>query len=324
MSHSFRLMAASVAAAVAISGAAMAQEIKGLTIGGGSVGADFFILGAALQKVLSEAFPSARIENTSTSGSVENFRLLRRKEIDVGIFTNTAVVDAWDGRNAFANEPPFQEIRSIAGTFHFTYSIITLASTNLKATADFKGKRVGIGPDGRTLKPLYQPWFEASSGLSYDTDIQHVFASYADIYRMLGEGRVDGAVGFTSGFKIPASIQELASGKPLRWVSMDPAKLTAAKVEHITFPVGSLPGQTEPVTAARYGLVAIGATKDMSDGTAYAIAKAVHQNLKKLTDLQPALAQALADPTTLAGDTAPFPFHPGAQRYWTEAGLWKR
>jgi TRAP transporter TAXI family solute receptor len=317
-------MASAAVALVAIAGASPAQDIKGLTIGGGSVGADFFVLGTALQKVLSEANPGARVENTSTTGSVENLRLLRRKEIDVGLFTNTAVVDAWHGRGAFANEPAFQEIRTIAGAFNFTYSIITLASSNLRTMADIKGRRIGIGPDARTLKPLYAPWIEAASGLNYDSDIQHVFASYADIFRMLGEGRVDAVVGFTSGFKVPASIHELSSAKALRWVSMDGAKLDAAKIGRITFPPGSLPGQAEPVVAARYGLVALGATKDMSDATAYAVAKAIHQNLRKIAELQPALAQAISDPSILTGDADPFPYHPGAQRYWTEAGLWKR
>ncbi|MSP87995.1 MAG: TAXI family TRAP transporter solute-binding subunit [Alphaproteobacteria bacterium] len=315
---------AAAVAMLGMAGAASAQDVKGLTIGGGSVGADFFVLGTALQKVLSDVYPGARIENTSTTGSLENLRLLRRKDIDLGLYTNTAVADAWHGRGAFASEPAFQEIRSIAGVFHFTYSIITLASSSLKDPADIKGKRIGIGPDAKTLKPLYAPWIEASSGLNYDTDIQHVYASYADIFRMLGEGRVDGVVGFTSGFKVPASLQELSSAKPLRWISMDAGKLAAAKLEPITFPPGALPGQTTPVTAAKFGLVAIAATTTMSDATAYSIAKAIHQNLKKLTELQPALGQAVTEPTTLAADTTPFPFHPGAQKYWTEAGLWKR
>jgi hypothetical protein len=316
--------ASTAVAMLAMAGAASAQDIKGLTIGGGSVGADFFVLGTALQNVLSEVYPKARIENTSTTGSLENLRLLRRKDVDLGIFTNTAVADAWHGRGAFANEAPYQEIRSIAGVFHFTYSIITLASSSLKTPADIKGKRIGIGPDAKTLKPLYAPWIEASSGLNYDTDIQHVYASYADIFRMLGEGRVDGVVGFTSGFKVPASIQELSSSKRLRWISMDAGKLAAVKIEPITFPPGSLPGQTEPVVAAKFGLVALAATKDMSDAVAYSVAKAIHQNLKKLTELQPALGQAVSEPATLAADTDPFPYHPGAQKYWTEAGLWKR
>jgi TRAP transporter TAXI family solute receptor len=324
MFSTFRATIVAVGALSAAS-AASAQDIKGLTIGGGSVGADFFVLGAALQNVLSEAFPKSLIENTSTTGSVENLRLLRRKDVDLGLFTSTAVVDAWHGRGAFTTEPAFEEIRAVAGFFHFTYSLITLAASPIKAPVDIKGKRIGIGPDARSLKPLYQPWIEASSGLSYDTDLQHVYASYADIYRMLGEGRVDGVVGFTSGFKVPASILDLSNAKPLRWITMDAAKLDAAGIGHITFPAGALPGQTTAVTAARFGLVTMGARKDMPDQVAYAIAKAVHQNLAKLTQLQPAVGQAAADPTTLASaDAAPFPYHPGAQRYWVEAGLWKR
>lgn len=313
-----------VAAGVAASAAgASAQELKGLTIGSGSVGADFFVLGTSLQRVLSEAFPRARIENTATTGSVENFRLLRRKDIDVGLYTTSAVLDAWHGRAGFANEPAFQEIRTIAGVFHFTYSLISLRSSGFKSMTDLKGKRVGIGPDPKTLGPLYSPFINAS-GLNYEKDIQHVYASYADIFRMVGEGRIDAVVGFTSGFKVPASIQELASAKDIRWLSMDADALTKAGLLPITFPMGSLPGQEGPVVACKIGFVAMAATKDMPDDVAYTVAKAVHQNLKKLAELQPALGESVAEPMTLANNTDPFPYHPGAMKYWQEAGLWKR
>ena len=77
------MLAIAVVAAASPFGAerASAQELKGLTIGSGSVGADFFVLGTTLQQVLSKAHPNAKIENTATTGSVENARLLRKKEI---------------------------------------------------------------------------------------------------------------------------------------------------------------------------------------------------------------------------------------------------
>ena len=310
-------------AMLAASGAASAQDIKGLTVGSGSVGADFFVLGTSMQRVLSEVFPNARIENTATSGSAENMRLLRRKDIDLGLYATTAMIDAWYGRNAYANEKPFTEIRSIAGVFHFTYCLISLRSSGFTKMSDLKGKRIGIGPDAKTLAPLYSPFFTAH-GLDFEKDIQHVYASYADIFRMVGEGRVDAVVGFTSGAKVPASIQELASSKPIRWISMDADMLKKAGREYITFPMGSLPGQEGPVVSARHGLVTIAAIDQMPDATAYTVAKAIHQNLKRLADLQPALGEAINDPMTLTGSTDPYPYHPGAIKYWTEVGLWKR
>jgi TRAP-type uncharacterized transport system substrate-binding protein len=92
----------------------------------------------------------------------------------------------------------------------------------------------------------------------------------------------------------------------------------------MTFPMGSLPGQEGPAVVARHGLTVVAATAESPDTLAYAIAKAIHQNLKRLVNLQPALGEALEDPAVLSEDTKPFPYHPGAIGYWTEAGLWKR
>lgn len=314
---------ATLSAALAMSDSApsAAQEIEGITIGSGSVGADFFVLGATLQQVLSKKFPDARIENTATSGSVENLRLLRRGDIDAGIFTTTAIIDAWDSKGAFANEEPYKEIRTLSGVFPFTYNLITLADSGITSMADVNGKRVGIGPDPATLLPLYSPFFEAG-GLNMQEDIQPVYASYADIYRMLGEGQLDAVVGFTSGSKVPASIQELASARDIRWIPMDAPALEQAGLVPVVFPAGALPDQPEEVTGVAIGFVAIGTTDQLPDETAYAFVKSLHENLEEIATLQPAMRQAIDNPSTLTSSTDPYPYHPGAIRYWKEVGLW--
>lgn len=318
------LVAALAAAVVSHNTApSAAQKIKGITIGSGSVGADFFVLGTSLQQVLSKKFPDARIENSATSGSVENFRLLRRGDVDVGIYTTTAVTTAWDAKGAFANEKPYKEIRTLAGVFPFTYHLISLADSRIVGMADLKSKRVGIGPDPATLIPLYSPFFEAS-GINMQKDIVPIYASYADIYRMLGEGQIDAVVGFTSGSKVPASIQELASAKDIRWISFEAGALEKAGLKPIMFQAGTLPDQPEKVIGVATGFVALGATEQLPDDVAYAFVKSLHENLKEISTLQPALGQAVRDPSTLTSNTDPFPYHPGAIRYWKEVGLWPK
>ncbi|MGQ0662831.1 MAG: TAXI family TRAP transporter solute-binding subunit [Pseudomonadota bacterium] len=299
-----------------------AQELKGLTIGSGSVGGDFFILGTALQQVVSKAYPNAKIENSATAGSVENLRLLRKKEIDVGILAadSPPVVNAWRGEGGFKDERPYQEIRALIGFFHFTYNVLTRKDSGIKTYADLKGKRVGIGPDPALNDPFYSPFIEAN-GINYKNDINRVYASYADIFRMLKEGRVDASVGWTSGFKIPASIQELQSATPIRWMSMDPEALRRANLEPVVFPAGTL--QEEATTSVKLGFVVVGTTNALLDNVAYAFAKAVHQNFSHLAEMQPAIRQGVSDPSTLTAKAGPLPYHPGAIRYWKEAGLWK-
>ena len=301
-----------------------AQKLDGVTIGSGSVGGDFYLMGTAMQQVLSEAHPGAKVENTVTAGSVENLRLLRRKDIDVGIFTITgnAIKDAWNGRKAFEKEKPYTELRNLAGFFHFIYHVITLADSDIKTYADLMGKRISVGPDPNINDATYSPFIMAN-GLDY-FKLDKVYMSYGDAFRLLGEGRVDASITWSSGFKLPPAVQELAASKKLRWLPQSRQGLIDAKLEVVEFPAGSLPHLTADQVAPKYGLVAIATTKDMSDDTAYAIVKTLHKRFDQFAQLQPAIQEAGANPETLTANTDPVPYHPGAIRYWKEAGLWKR
>jgi TRAP transporter TAXI family solute receptor len=68
-----------------------------------------------------------------------------------------------------------------------------------------------------------------------------------------------------------------------------------------------------------FGMVAtVVVSADMSDATAYAITKAVFENFDDFKKLHPAVANITKE-GSLRGDTAPF--HPGAVKYFKEAGL---
>lgn len=304
---------------------AASQEIDGLTIGSASVGGDFFVLGTAMQQILAETWPDGKFENSVTAGSVENARLLRRKEIDVGVFTITSVAlkDAWNGTGGFSEEEPYTELRNLAGFFHFIYHVFTRKDSGVETYADLKGKRVGIGPDPNINDPEYRVFIEAH-GLDYMEDLDRVYASYADIFRLTGEGRVDASVTWTSGFKLPVSVQELASAHDLHWLPMRREALEGAGLHVVDFPAGSIPHLDEANVAPKYGLVSIATTTDMSDDTAYALVKVLHEKFEQFSELQPAIREAGANPQTLTASSDPIPYHPGAIRYWKEAGLWNR
>ena len=58
----------------------------------------------------------------------------------------------------------------------------------------------------------------------------------------------------------------------------------------------------------------------VDDESAYAMAKAMHQNWKQMQKDYPPLRGTKADALVPANN--PIPYHPGAVKYWKEAGLW--
>jgi TRAP transporter TAXI family solute receptor len=312
-----------VVAAAAVLGAGPAHaEMKGMTIGSGSVGADFFAFGSALQRALAKAYPKLTFENTSTSGSVENVRLLHRKEVDVAIYqVSDATIGAWDGTGRFKGEAPYKELRTIGTLFTFNYSLMVPKNSAMRTIEDFKGKRVAIGPDPATQDSHCKPIFQAF-GVDYE-GMRRVYGSYSDIFRQFAEGRVDAGIGYMSGFIPLPSILELFASTEVRWINMDPAKLRAGGINPITVPAGTLPFQDGPLVVAQRGLNLLGGTSAMSDEQAYEVARTMHKDLAVMAELVPVLKSNVANPASLAQATEPFPYHPGAAKYWREQGFMK-
>jgi TRAP transporter TAXI family solute receptor len=273
--------------------------------------------------VAGQSFPDLTFENTATSGSVENVRLLHRGEIDAAIFQlSEATKGAWTGTGRFEGEEPYTDIRTIGTLFDFKYAIIVPADSSIKTVDDLKGKSIAIGPDPASQDVHAAPLFTAH-GLDYENDLERFYGSYSDLYRQVGEGRYDAGIGYMSGFIPIAAIQELAAGTDIRWIGWDAEKLKANDIVPVTVPANTVIGQTEPFVAAQRGLNLFATTDKLSDEAAYELAKTLHQELEFIAELVPALRANVSDPATLVQPTTPFPYHPGAERYWREAGILK-
>ena len=68
---------------------------------------------------------------------------------------------------------------------------------------------------------------------------------------------------------------------------------------------------------------ALAARDDMPDDVAYEIVKTLHENIEQIVLLLPAVRAAVENPDVFTSSSDPFPYHPGAIRYWKEVGLWK-
>jgi hypothetical protein len=313
---------AALAAAIALSCGAAQAEMKGMTIGSGSVGADYFSFGSALQQVLAKAHPKLTFENTSTSGSVENIRLLNRGEVELALFQiSEATKGAWDGTGRFSKEKPYKTLRVIGSLFNFNYTVIVRKSSAIKSIEELQGKSIVVGPDPATQDVHAGPIFEAF-GVDY-MKMKRVYGSYSDIYRQFNEGRADAGMGYMAGYIPIAAILELAAGTELRWLNLDGDKLKAKGIVPVTVPAGKLPHQEGPLVVAQRGLNVLAGTTALADDQAYEVAHLLHKQIATIAELVPVLRSAIAEPAQLAAASDPFPYHPGAAKYWREAGLLK-
>jgi TRAP transporter TAXI family solute receptor len=138
----------------------------------------------------------------------------------------------------------------------------------------------------------------------------------------LRDGKID--VFINGGFLPTAEIADIARGRPLLWISGDPAKIKAAadswSNDTLTVPKGAYPFVTQDETTIVVWS-AILAGVHVPEETVYKLIKAMAENGERVRSIHPSLAQFALD-TSFRNPTE-LSYHPGAARYYREVGLLK-
>lgn len=138
----------------------------------------------------------------------------------------------------------------------------------------------------------------------------------------LRDGKID--VFINGGFLPTAEIADVGRGRPLMWISGDPIKTKAAadrwtsKVVPVPKGVYSFVTQDE-LTIALWNSVVAGA--HVPEETVYKFVKAMAQQQDRVRAIHPSLAEFA--PAKVFGNPTQLSYHPGAARYYREAGLLK-
>jgi hypothetical protein len=314
------LMIASAAAAAAGVGAgsATAAELDRITIGTNPAGTLYNTMGAAFANVLQEKLGIPSIARPFAGSSVY-LPQLQRGEITMGVNSALDLEAAYNGQ-----EPYDQKMNKLRGEilmWRAPYAYITKANSGIKSVEDLKGKRVVTA--FRAIASFYRfnQAILATGGLT-EKDVQAVtMTSVPDSIRAVVEGQVDAA---PVALGIPALRQADAGvSGGIRVVAIGKQEDKLGVLLGIGgFTINPSPvnaGVLEPTRVARFDVYLNSSTAIDDDG-AYKIAKTLHENWTKLQTDLPALKSLAAK--ELAPANNPHPYHPGAVKYFKEAGLW--
>jgi hypothetical protein len=181
------------------------------------------------------------------------------------------------------------------------------------------GKR-NSGSEGSALHIL------SALGIEPGTDFDVISLGYGPSADAIQDGK---AVGMNTPAGVPVSAVTRAFAAAngdlvvLAFSLEDTAIINAALGDDIalwspfTIPAGTYPGQQQDVaTIAQPNFLAVNA--DVSDEDVYQLTKAIYQNLPFLAGIHAATKDMALDSATTG---LPLPLHPGALRYYEEAGL---
>lgn len=290
-----------------------------LSVGTAPPGGAFFVVGGAVSEVLGQYGSEYgwQVTSEATMGSQENIRRLASGELDVALSNAAITYHAVRGQGEW--ERPY-EMRSVMTLAPNVALFITLASSDVTGIADLAGRRVVVGPAGAGFEYFVRPIVEAH-GIGYD-DMNVLHATQSGAVDMLTDGSATAA--FLGGAVPTASITQAAASSDIRFVPFEPAVREGLIADYpffrpATIPAGTYRGQEEDFQGLDVGSMHLIASADADEELIYRITRVLYENRDAVRQRHPAGAAINPDNVVRRTGTE---FHPGAIRYYREAGIW--
>jgi len=315
-------VAAVTAAAMVVGVAGSANaDLKRINIGSNPAGSVYFLLAGGFAKLFQKEL-KIRANAQPHAGSSVYLPLMDKGEIVLGL--NSSL----DSGMAVAGTAPFKSqmknVRMIARVWILPYAYMVKENSGIKTMADLRGKRVLVKTITNVSLAQANSTLLSTAGLSSSNvtaiDSGGVVAGINSVV----EGR---AMAATVALSMPAMRKAHATVPGgLRVLGLGPmasdeflAKGMAGLYTMKIKPSKRLPfvkGETLIAAFDSY----LNAGSQVNDADAYKLAKVLHSNWKKLQKDYPPLRGT--PQKALAPANNAMPYHPGAVKYWKEAGLW--
>ena len=298
-----------------------AIEATDLTWGTGTLGGTIQLMGTACASVLQEKIPNMSVTVQATGGSIENCRLLASGDINIG--HTTQMYDAYVGQGPFAEDGPNDKILALMDLYDVESVAIVLDKSSIQSLEDLEGKTVVLGPSGSGIASMATALMSAYG--YNDSNCKMLNLANDQAVDALKDGTVDMIWGFCSA-KVPASyLESLYTTVDCRALPQDPEKIKLACSESKDFFQSVIAGGTLPFVAEDYINMAAPAEQfasaAMSEDVAYTFVKTICENVDALANYY-APATCITAENALHGLPTQFPIHPGAAKYFKEAGVW--
>jgi TRAP transporter TAXI family solute receptor len=299
---------------IALARSALATQRPRLLLLSGSSGGVFSAYGAALGELLIRD-AGLTVDVQQTGGSNDNIRALGRGEADLALVNMGPAYEGWEGRKPFEKDGPQKALRALFPMYETPFSLVALRSRGVRNLADLKGRVVGVGPAGGPGEVFFR-------GLTAELGIETTIAtgSASELARRVIDGEID-AFWFGAGLPVGIFAQVVEKGDGIVFGLTD-AEVAAfrhafAYAAPYEIPARTYKGQDQPLrTVAIWNFVL--ASDRLGEDVAYAVTKTA---LEKAATLRAAVPAALGTLAANAATNAFLPFHPGAVRYYREAGI---
>ncbi|WP_368185666.1 TAXI family TRAP transporter solute-binding subunit [Aestuariibius sp. HNIBRBA575] len=321
--------------ATIVAGPAAAQDPTFFRIGTGGAGGTYFPIGGTIANGISSPPGSRACEDggqcgvpgliaiaQSTTASVFNNAAVQNGELEAGLAAADVTRSMYLGEGKFDGKP-HPNLRIVANLFPEDLHLVLPEGTSIASLADLEGQRVGIAQAGSgtqvAVLQMLNEW-----GVTRD-NMDEAELNNSQSAERLADGQID-AYFYAAGWPVAAMVQ-LSSTKGMSLHSFSDEDLQ--RINDIIpayipseIPGGVYEGVDEAVkTPAVSALLVV--SSELSDELVYGITEAMwNENTRRLLDNGHAKGQQITVESALDGiATLGVPLHPGAERFYREAGL---
>jgi TRAP transporter TAXI family solute receptor len=316
-------------------GVVQAQEMNFFRIGTGGTAGTYYPIGGLIANAISNPPGSRACEEggscgvpglvasaLASNGSVANVNAIAGGSLESGFAQSDVATWAQSGTGIWEGKPAVTKLAAIANLYPESIHLVARADAGIKSVADLKGKRVSLDEPGSGTLVDARIILEGY-GLS-ESDIVAEFLKPDQAADRMRDGAMD-AFFFVGGYPAGA-IAELASQHAVTLVPIDGDAAAAIRQKYPFFAADLVPAGTYEGVDAEVTTLSVGAqwvtSTDQPEELIYGITKALwNDNTRKLFDAGHAKGKQIRKETALDG--VGIPLHPGAERFYKEAGLLK-
>lgn len=306
----------------AASASVSAAEQQFVTIGTGGVTGVYYPSGGAICRLVNKDRKEhgIRCSVESTGGSIYNLNAIRQGELDLAVAQSDWQYHAYNGTSEFKDDGPNKELRAVFSLHPEPFTVVARKDANIKEFKDLKGKRVSVGNPGSGQRATAEVLMEE---MGWDMSAYSLAAELkaAEQSQALCDNKIDAffyTVGHPSG-----AIKEATTSCDSVLVNVDNEATQKLVEENPYYRVATIPGgmyRGNPEDTTTFGVAATFVTSaDVPEDVVYQVVKAVFENFDSFKRLHPAFETL--EKEEMVSDALSAPLHPGAVKYYKEAGL---
>jgi len=297
---------------------AFAQQ-RFFRIGTGGTGGTYYPVGGMIANAIST--PTINVSAVATNGAVANVNGIVGGSMESGF--SQADVNAWayTGTGIYEGKPKIEELRAIANLFPESVHVVVRKGVGVKSLADLKGKRVSIDEPGSGTIVNARALL-AAFGVA-EKDIRPEYLKQVQSAEKLKDGTLD-AYFQTTGYP-QGTLTELAATNGFELLPIEGDVRDKLMAQFKFFAKDRIPDGTYKDVKG-VDTVAVGAqwttSSKQPDDLVYEITKALWSDkTRAMLDAGHAKGKDIRKETALQGIS--IPLHPGAEKFYKEAGLLK-